>query len=156
MAVVDQKAPEVFGITDADTRIYTPAEPTTQHGNLIRQAGTIDHAADDSNGSRYAVASIPSHAILDPASTIDLQSWGYAAATVGTADDDDALLASVTISGLGAASTFLAFNDAKWNKPFYEQLGMTDDPGGDIVIYIHTAADATGTGDAAFEFHYWV
>lgn len=153
MPIVNLKSAEVFGPVDAVTG--------RQHGPDYRQArgvrfmaeGTVACAATDLNGSTYTLAELPSGAILDPETQIDLRTWGFDVAQVGS---DDAKTGLLNVSGIiatppGAPSAPLAFGDAKWNKPLWEQLGLAADPGGRIAIRVFTTADAAEAGDIEFK-----
>lgn len=154
MAVVDIQSEEVFGILDPATQVRGEADYTFARGTKYVATGRVANLATDNNGSKYRLVRLPSSAVLHPDTVIDLQSWGYAVATIGTDDDPDALLASVTIAGLSDVTSPIAHGDAKWGKPLWQQLGMAEDPRSEITLSIHTAADAAGAGSATFEIHW--
>lgn len=155
MAIVDTKSD---AISQGLGQNLDPVDPIRNRGLLRAAVGTVANLATDSNGSVYRLVTVPSRAILRPESKIDLQNWGYAAATVGLARERGAtltangLLASVTISGLSAESTPIALFGTKWAEPLWEQAGLSEDPGGNLDIIIATAANATGAGSATFDF----
>lgn len=156
MAVVTVKSPAVFGaLLSATTGQRAAPDYTTARGVVHRTAGRVDNASADSNGSKYVLATLPSACVLlVEDSIVDLQNWGYAAATIGDPSDTDSLLASVTISGESDVRALGAHADSNWNKPLWEALGMSEDPGGLIELAIHTAAGATGDGYATFDLRW--
>lgn len=154
MAIVENFSDEVFGVLDPTSGIRGEADYTFARGTRYVATGRIANAATDNSGSMYRLVELPSNAILHPDTKIDLQGWGFAAATVGTDTDTDALLSSVTVSGLSAPSAPIAHGDAKWGKPLWQQLGMTEDPRTQIALSIHTVADAASAGAATFEIHW--
>ena len=152
MAVITQYAAEVFGATVGGIR--GAPDYTSSHGTYRVTSGKVTCAASDSSGSTYWLARLPSTVILRPESKIDLQAWGFTIAKIGIVTDTDALLSVADTTGLSDVSTFLAFDDAKWNKPLWEQLGLASDPGSTFDIGLFTEAAASGSGDAPFEFHW--
>ena len=126
------------------------------HSGRQRAAGlTVSNAASDSNGSKYFLIRLPSNVILLPQTTFDIQDWGYAKCQVGV---DGALTGLVDIDdvpALSAVSRPIVFADAKWNKPFWQQMGLSADPLGELDLYINTEANATGAGTADYGI-YWI
>lgn len=152
MPIVHLKSPEIFGAVDAITGRQHGPDYHQARGVKMYTEGSIANAADDSDTSTYTLVELPSNAILDPESTIDLQSWGFGVANIGIDSDHDALLAVADTTVLADVSTFtdLGLFGTKWNKPLWEQVGLSEDPGGTIPIRIFTAAGAAGAGSATF------
>jgi hypothetical protein len=127
-------------------------DPAQHRGRPIVAAFTVTNAATDSNGSRYHLVDLPSCAILDARTAFQVQNWGFAAIRVGTQTDVDALV-SVLKSAGNVVSPVVQF-DAKHGKPLWEVLGLASDPGGNIGLFAHAIADATGAGTMLGEIHY--
>lgn len=155
MAIVTNYAEEIYGVPDANVpQLRGEPDYAQKRGNRYIAGGSVANLAGDNNGSKYRLCRLPSNCILHPDTVIDLQSWGFTVANLGTDLDPDALLAVADTSALSDVSNPITLFGATWNKPLWEQLGMSSDPGGEIEISIHTAADAGGAGSADFEFHY--
>ena len=129
-----------------------PPDPAVARGRLIVATGIVLNAADDSNGSSYHLADLPSDCLLDDSTAFDVQNWGFAAIRIGTRDDVDALVA--VLKSAGNTVTPKVFGDANHGKMLWEQLGLAADPGGMIGIYAHAIADATGAGNMPFRLAY--
>lgn len=115
--------------------------------------GTATNAADDNSGSTYKLGAVPSAAILGWDTFFDVENWGFAAVRIGTLTDVDAL-----VSALKSAATSqspIVKGDANHGKQLWEVLGLAADPGGEIMLYAHAIADATGAGNMPFILH-WV
>lgn len=157
MAVVDLKSDAYDSVSATDNTDRDVVDPI-RNRFLIRGAiGTVANAATDSDTSVYRLWRMPARAILRPETLVDLQSWGFAAATLGLAAVDgntlteDGLLGSQTVSGLSAPSAPIAAFGAKWGLPVWEQAGLAADPGGMVDVIIGTAAGAAGAGTATFD-----
>lgn len=122
-------------------------------GRIKVAVGSVSNAADDSSGSTYLLARIPSHAIMLPRTQFDVENTGFAAIRIGTLTDVDALVA--VLKSAGNTVTPFAFGDANHGKELWEVLGLAADPGGMIGIYQHAIAGATGAGSMPFIFE-WV
>lgn len=123
------------------------------HGRVHSAIGTIANDAAASSGSTYKIAQVPSYAILHHNTFFDVAAWGFADVRIGTKDDVDAL-----VSVLKSAATEQqpkAQGDANHGKPLWEMLGFASDPGGQISLYAHAIAGATGAGSMPFEV-YWI
>lgn len=152
MAIEHLKSEEVFGPIDSITGRHGAPDYRQARGVKFVAEGSITHAADASSGSTYTLIELPSTAILDPDCTIDLQSWGFTIAKIGIDSDTDALLSVADTGALGDVSVFtnLTLFGSKWNQPLWEQLGLSEDPGGKIALKIFTEAGAGGAGSAKF------
>lgn len=137
----------LYRVRDIDAAV---PDPVVVAGVPRVTTGSVANAADDSSGSMYKLASLPSQSIMDPASFLQVDGWGFASVRVGTIDDNDALV-SVAKSA-GATVSPIAAGDAKWDKRLWEVLGLSEDPGGWIDIYAHAVANATGAGTLRFRF----
>lgn len=142
MAIVSGKS----DIMSADT------DPAKLRGRPIVTTFTATNAATDSSGSKYLLCKLPSCAILDALTAFQVENWGFAAIRIGTADDVDALVA--VLKSAGTTVSPVAQFDAKHGKPLWEVLGLAADPGGDIALYAHAIANATGAGTLLGEVHY--
>lgn len=149
MPVVSGKSNLIHGTFDygADA-----PDPQAAKGRLILATGTVANAADDSNASMYELARIPSQALLHEATFFDVENWGFAQVVIGTKTDTDALL-DVARSAANVQSP-IAIGDAHHGKPLWEILGLAADPGGDISLWAHAEAGATGAGTMPFRIAY--
>lgn len=156
MAIVDTSS-DALPARGADNS-WGLVDPIRSRALLRAAIGTVANLSTDSSGSLYRLARIPSRAILRPESQLDLNNWGYAAATLGLAAERGGLLTAnglattITIASLsGALTTPIAKFGAKWGKPVWEQAGLSADPGGLVDVVIATAANAAGAGVATFD-----
>jgi len=78
--------------------------------------------------------------------------WGFAAVRIGTKTDVDALVAVVTSAA--AVVNPVAIGDAKHGVPLWQVLGLAADPGGNIGLWAHAIANATGAGSLKGKFAY--
>jgi hypothetical protein len=142
MPVVNKKS-DLFG-ADAD--------PAKARGRPITTTFTVANAADDSSLSTFLLARLPSEAILDSRTAFQVQNWGFATVNIGTLTDIDAL--GTVAKSAGNVYSPVAFGDARHGLPLWEALGLAANPGGEIEIYAHASANATGAGSMKGEFHY--
>lgn len=127
--------------------------PTRRAGVRRAVISSVANAGTDSNGSMYKLASLPSHVILAPGTLFDVEAWGFAQVVIGTKDDTDALL-DVARSAATTQSP-IAWGDANHGLELWQVLGLASDPGGDIDLYAHAEADATGAGSMPFVIEYF-
>lgn len=127
-------------------------DPMRLKGRRFIATGTVANGAADSNLSMYHLIDLPSDCILDEDTAFDVENWGFAQVVIGTQTDTDALL-DVARS---AATTQrpIAFGDTNHGKELWEVLGLAADPGGEIGIWVHAEANATGAGSMPFQFSY--
>ncbi len=142
MAVVTTKS-DLFGV---------PLDPAKARGRPIVATFTVANAADDSSGSKYLLGRFPSECILDSRTAFQVQNWGFATVNIGTAEDIDAL--GTVAKSAGNVYSPIAFGDARHGLPLWEALGLAADPGGEIELYAHASAGATGAGSMKGEIHY--
>lgn len=117
-------------------------------GKKSHATGTVANAAADSSGSTYKLCEVPSYAMLVEDTFFDVEAWGFAQIVIGTKTDATAL-----VNQTKATETIVqpvAIGDANHGKRLWEVLGMANDPGGNIGIYVHAAANATGAGSMPF------
>lgn len=125
--------------------------PPDEHflrGQLRFATGTVANLATDSAGSKYLLCRVPSDALLDERTALQVQNWGFAQVQIGTKTSATALL-DVARSAANVQNP-VAFGDASHGKRLWERLGMTADPGGEIGLWAHAAAGATGAGSLKF------
>lgn len=127
-------------------------DPAKARGRPICAAFTQTNAADDSSGSTFLLAKLPSEAILDSRTAFQVENWGFATVNIGTADDIDAL--GTVLKSAGNVYSPIAFGDARHGLPLWEALGLAANPGGEIALYAHASANATGAGSMKGEIHY--
>lgn len=142
MAIVNTKS-DLFG-ADVD--------PAKARGRPIVTTLSVSNAADDSSGSTFLLCKLPSECILDSRTAFQVENWGFATVNIGTADDIDAL-GTVLVSA-GDVYSPVAFGDARHGLPLWEALGLAANPGGEIALYAHASAGATGAGSMKGEVHY--
>ncbi len=118
-------------------------------GRTYTATGTITHAADALNTSKYLLARIPSHALIHEDTRFDVENYSFAAVRIGTHDDVDALVS--VLQSAGNTVQPVTFGDANHGKELWEILGLAANPGGDIALYAHAIADATGAGSMPFQ-----
>lgn len=149
MPVVTRKSDLIFAPFDPASLV---ADPARARGRVIIAQGIVTNAADDSQGSLYLLARLPSDCILLPATFFQVEDMGFATLRVGIDGDPDALISVLKSSGDLAYP--LVDGDAKHAKPLWEQLGMAADPRAPIEIWQIAVANATGAGSTKFAFHY--
>jgi hypothetical protein len=148
MAVVSGKSDLI-----ADLRLSkVVAPPSRARGRSICAAGSLTHAADDSNLSKWHLCDIPADAILDSRTAFKTDTMNCGAnIAIGTKTDVDALYTGAK----GAALQPIAFGDAKHGLPAWQVLGLAARPADNTIgIYMHALANATLAGSAKFEVHY--
>lgn len=126
--------------------------PARARGRSICAAGTVTHAADDSNLSMWHLCDIPADAILDSRTAFKTDTVNLGAnIALGTKTTPAALYTGAK----GAAIQPIAFGDAKHGLPAWQVLGLAARPADNIIsLYMHALANATGAGSAKFEIHY--
>lgn len=142
MAVVLNKTPNALGTAD----------PTKARGRRIVCVDTAANLATDNAGSKYLIGMFPSECILTSGTIFKVDNWGFASIRIGTFTDPAALVS--VLKSAGATVTPIAQCDSRHGKPLWQQLGLAADPGGEIGLYIHGIADATGAGTMPYEIHY--
>lgn len=136
----------------ADPRLSEiPPDPSRARGRIIVATFTVANAADDSAGSTYLLASIPSFAILDSRTAFKADAWGFANVSIGTRTAAGALINNVVKAALMQP---VAFGDARHGLPLWQALGLATDPNSEIEIYAHGVAAAAAAGTMRGEIHY--
>lgn len=129
-----------------------PLDPLHRAGRLIVITATVVNAATDSSGSTYHLADLPSDCLLHDLTGFDVENWGFAQVNIGTRTDIDAF--GTVARAADATYRPLAFGDANHGKHLWEILGLAEDPGGVIGLYLHATAAATGAGSCPFQIVY--
>lgn len=142
MPIVEKKS-DLFGVDN---------DPAKARGRNICATFAVTNAADDLSGSTYLLCKLPSEAILDSRTAFLVTSWGFAQINIGTRTDIDAVVTQTKATG--NVVTPIAFGDAKHGVPLWQALGLAADPGGEIGLYAHASANATGAGSMKGEVHY--
>lgn len=145
MAVVIVRSTLIHDYLDPNS---LPADEQFLRGRLLTATGSVDNAATDSALSKYKLARVPSHAILDETTAFQVQNWGFAQVQIGTQTDPIALL-NVLKSAANVQNP-VVFGDAQHGKRLWERLGLAADPGGSITLYAAALAGATGAGTLKF------
>ncbi|MFP4044053.1 MAG: hypothetical protein ACLFTP_05725 [Rhodosalinus sp.] len=149
MAVVTEKSDLIHDYLDSTS---TPPDPVQARGRPIYATGTVANGADDSNGSMYHLADLPSDCILLPETFFDVENDGFAQIVIGTQTDTDALVDQAQSSEDIVAP--IAQGDANHGKRLWEVLGLAEDPGGMIGLWKHAEADAGSAGSMPFQIAY--
>ena len=149
MAVVEEKSDLIHDYLDSAS---VPPDPVKARGRLIVATGAVVNLAADSNTSMYHLVDLPSDCILQPGTFFDVASDGFAQIVIGTKSDTDALVDQTKATE--NIVTPIANGDANHDKRLWEALGMAADPGGNIGLWKHAEADATGAGSMQFAIHY--
>lgn len=123
-------------------------DPQAVAGRIKVATGILTNAADDSSGSSYKICSLPADAILHEDTIFDVENWGFAAVRIGTLDDVDALVSANTSAATSQSPR--VFGDANHGKRLWELLGLASQPAGNITLYAHAVANATGAGNMPF------
>lgn len=126
--------------------------PERARGRPIAATGNIANGAGELTGSRYHLTNIPSTAILLPATFFKVDTWGFADIRIGTFSDPAALLS--VLRSAAAIQQPIANGDARHGQPLWQALGLASDPGGEIGLFYHAIATATGAGTSRFAIHY--
>lgn len=144
-------------ITNRDA---TPPVPTTANSGMLRRTWGVVEAAGGDAGSTYRICQVPSNArgIMAYIATDDLGTGLTAHIGVyqttkngGAAVDADFFADAVDVATAAVALTNVTFERlatriADFEKPLWEQLGLTADPGRDYdIVLTSVSAAATGT-----------
>lgn len=127
-------------------------DPLKAKGRIILATALLENAADDSSGSTFRLAELPSDCFLHEDTFFDVENDGFAQIQIGTLTDAGAL-----VDQTKATENLIepvAKGDAFHGKELWEVLGMAEDPGGFITLFKHAAADATGAGSMPFRIAY--
>lgn len=149
MAVVSGQSDLIHDNFDV---LLDPPDPEVAKGRLVLATGTLENAASDSNGSKYELARIPANALMHEGTFFDVQAWGFAQVVIGTETDTDAML-DVAKSAANIQQP-IAIGDANHGKRLWEILGLSENPGGNISLWAHAEANATGAGSMPFRIAY--
>lgn len=149
MAVVEGKSDLIHDYLDAES---VAPDPVQASGRVIVATGTVANAADDSTASMYHLVDLPSDCILQPGTFFDVQGDGFAQIVIGTKSDTDALVDQTRATE--NIITPIANGDANHGKRLWEVLGLAENPGGNISLWKHAEAAATGDGSMPFAIHY--
>ena len=139
-------------IRDPIANPIDPPSPAQARGRYISATGTVTNASDDSSASTYHLADIPADAILHEDTFFDVENWGFAQVVIGTKTDTDALVDQTKATE--NVVTPIAVGDANHGKRLWEVLGLSANPGGNISLYAHSEAGATGAGTMLFRVAY--
>lgn len=127
-------------------------DPMLTRARLYIATGTVTNDAADSSASKYHLADLPSDCILDPLTQFDVENWGFAQVVIGTETDTDALLDVARAAATGQSP--IVFGDANHGLELWQVLGLAADPGGNIALWAHAEAGATGAGAMPFQVAY--
>lgn len=134
MAVVNLKADVFTGEQD----------PAKLRGETVTTTFTVANGGTDSSLSTYRVGSIPAEALFDEATMLKVDGWGFANVYLGTKTDNDAV--GTVAKATGTYWSPIVLGDGKHGLPAWQALGLAANPGGNIDLYLHAAAGATGAG----------
>lgn len=121
-------------------------DPQVSDGYLKFAAFSVANAASDNNLSDYLLCEIPADALLDKASEIRTDLWGFATVNLGIRG----AVTSLATAARGTGATFLnpvsSTVDSN-QQPAWQALGYAARPASGVVqIYASATADATGAG----------
>lgn len=136
---------------DADPLGAEPL-PELARGRPIIAMGTVANGVGQLSGSRYHLANLPSDCILLPATFFKVDTWGFADIRIGTFSDPAALLS--VLRSAAAIQQPIVNGDARHGQPLWQALGLAANPGGEIGLFYHAIATATGAGTSRFAIHY--
>lgn len=125
-------------------------DPLIKAGRLIVATASVDVAATDLNGSTYKLLMLPADCILHSLTRFDVTTLGLAEVRIGTFETPGAL-----VSQAQAAENVITPIAAGNDERLWETLGLAENPGGHIGLYMHAIADATGAGVLKFQIH-WI
>lgn len=149
MPIVNEKS-DLYADRDAD--IPAP-DPERARGRPIVAAGTVDNTATDLAGSTYHLVTLPAEAILDAQTIFKVDGWGFATVSIGTRDDADALVSVARSAGTTVSPVERL--GAQHGLALWQVLGLAAAPAnGQIDLFAHGPANATGAGTMPFEIHY--
>lgn len=123
-------------------------DPLVARGYRRTAIGKAVNAAGDSDGSKYLLAELPSHAILARGTLFHVENWGFAAIRIGTFATAGALV-SVLKSAATTQAPVTALIETTGAR-LWQTMGLAADPGGVLGLYAHAIANATGAGDMPF------
>lgn len=126
--------------------------PELARGRPIIAQGTVANGVGQLTGSRYQIADLPSDCILLPATFFKVDTWGFADIRIGTFSDPVALVNQ--LRSAAAIVSPIAQGDARHGQPLWQALGLAANPGGNIGLFYHAVATATGAGTSRFAIHY--
>ena len=150
MAVVTGKSDLITDTFDADS---TRPAPQRANGTPRYAIGSVANAGTDSDTSMYLLGSVPADALVHEDTFFDVENWGFAQVVIGTETDTDALVDQTKATE--NIVTPIAIGDANHGKTWWEALGLAASPGGEIQLYAHAEANATGAGLMPFRLA-WV
>lgn len=129
-----------------------PADPELARGRLVLATGVVANAADDSTASMYHLVNVPSNAVIHEDTFFQVDGWGFAQVVIGTKGDTDALVDQTRAT----VDTVVPWTigGASHGMRLWEVLGLAEDPGGNISLYAHAEANATGAGEMKFRVAY--
>lgn len=156
MAVV-----ELYGSAAVDPAA-NPTEPIGAPKNARVRAlqSTVEVGATDSTGSTYHMGKVPSNGRpLQNGSRLygdAITATGGADLDFGDANDPNGLVAGADLATALAASALSAVDIDKVGKAFWEILGYTEDPGGELDLYLTLTDNANAAGTLSVELLYTV
>lgn len=129
-----------------------PREAPLTKARYYAATGNITIAADALTDSRWLLAELPAECILHEETFFDVENLALAAVRIGTADDVEALVSQTQATE--NTVTPIEVGDANHGKRLWEVLGLAENPGGHIPLYLHAIAGSTGAGSMPFRLSY--
>ncbi len=158
MAVVTLKSGP---ITNRDAAPSVANNSSVEGGNVREVAGTLESVSGDSIGSKYILAQVPSNARVsqllvysDDIGVTTIADFGLYRNTLdgGAVVDADFFASALSLkdgalNGVDITHESAVFGVEDIEKPLWEALGLSEDPGVfyDIVATLTAASDAAGT-----------
>lgn len=131
-----------------------PADPHKARGRLVLATGNLAVDSTDEIGSKYHLLDLPATALLHEDTFFDVANLPLANVRIGTHSDGEALVSQSQATEDMIAP--IAVGDASHDKELWEILGLEENPGGVIGIWVHAIANATGDGAMPFRLAYIV
>lgn len=150
MAIREVKS-TIFGVIGAG---YTAPNSVSRAGKITRVCGEVSNLAADNAGSTYLLCEVPSNWIMLPESLVLVDGWGFAQCVLGVKQDTDILLDILESAANANGDAIITRFGSNWNKPFWEQCGLSADPLAPLQLQLIGEADAAGAGTAKFDLHF--
>jgi hypothetical protein len=126
-----------------------PAVPRFYGGGLNHIVDSAAFANTDSIASKCFLGEVPSHAVINPASTLYFGAFGTSCTlNIGDANDEDGLATVIAVASAGNSPILEAMSAQNFVKQLWEHLGYAKDPGRMIDLYASVAGAAVSTSTA--------
>lgn len=125
------------------------ARPVFYRGRVSHIVDSAAFADTDSVGSKCWLGKVPSHAVINPASTIYFGAFGTnCTLNIGDAKDADGLATVIAVSSAGNSPILEAISAQNFARPLWQHLGYARDPHQLLDLYASIAGAAVTTSTA--------